>query len=47
MMSSDDRVGVRVSPETWKRLNEQKQPGDSFDDVLVRLLGDGSAETDQ
>jgi len=46
MMSSDDHAGahsdgqtrVRVSKETWQRLNAQKEPGDSFDDVLDRLL---------
>lgn len=29
---------VRVSDETWKRLNQRKEPGDSFDDVISRLL---------
>jgi len=45
-MSSDDHAGghsdeqtrVRVSKQTWQRLNAQKEPGDSFDDVLDRLL---------
>ena len=45
-MSSDDHAGghsdgetrVRVSKETWQRLNAHKEPGDSFNDVIDRLL---------
>lgn len=29
---------VRVTEETWEQLNRRKRPGDSFDDVLQRLL---------
>jgi len=29
---------IRVSEETWTRLNRRKGPGDSFDDVLRELL---------
>jgi predicted CopG family antitoxin len=29
---------VRVSSETWSRLNRRKRPGDTFNDVIVRLL---------
>ena len=29
---------IRVTDETWKELNSRKEPGDSFDDVLSRLL---------
>jgi predicted CopG family antitoxin len=29
---------VRVTDETWKRLNERKEPGDSFEQVIKRLL---------
>jgi len=25
----------------WQRLNARKEPGDSFEDVLVRLLDEG------
>lgn len=35
-MSSKPRV--RVSRETWKELNAKKEPGDTLDDVLDRLL---------
>lgn len=47
MMSSNEQQRVRVSRKTWKRLNAMKQPGDSFDDVLGRLLGDDSESADQ
>lgn len=29
---------IRVSKDNWERLNARKQPGDSFDDVVERLL---------
>ena len=29
---------IRVTKETWKELNRRKEPGDSFDDVLQRLI---------
>ena len=29
---------IRVTDETWSRLNKRKRPGDSFDDVIQRLL---------
>lgn len=31
---------IRVSKETYKRLNGQKDQGDTFDDVIRRLLDD-------
>ncbi|WP_254768267.1 antitoxin VapB family protein [Salinilacihabitans rarus] len=34
---------IRVTEETWKRLNNRKRPGDSFDDVIERLLEDVEA----
>lgn len=34
----DEETRVRVSKKTWRRLNARKEPGDSFDDVLDRLL---------
>jgi len=34
---------IRVTDETWSELNKRKQPGDSFDDVIQRLL----EETDE
>jgi len=29
---------VRVTPENWERLNRNKKPGDTFNDVIGRLL---------
>lgn len=29
---------IRVRDETWQELNARKKPGDSFDDVIWRLL---------
>jgi len=34
---------VKVSDEHWKELNARKEPGDSFDDVIGRLLEEGTA----
>jgi predicted CopG family antitoxin len=37
-MSVADTITVRVSEETWSRLNRRKGPGDSFDDVISEVL---------
>lgn len=37
----EDDTSIRLDRETWKRLNQQKEPGESFADVVNRLL-DGS-----
>jgi len=29
---------IRVSEDNWSRLNRRKRPGDSFNDVIGRLL---------
>ena len=31
---------VKVSKKTWRELNARKRPGDSFEDVIRRLLDD-------
>lgn len=31
-------IHVRVTEETWSELNARKGPGDSFNDVIQRLL---------
>jgi predicted CopG family antitoxin len=31
-------TNVKLQDETWKRLNARKDPGDTFDDVVTRLL---------
>ena len=41
-MASKQRVPV--SRETWKQLNSKKEPGDTFDDVLERLLDESGTE---
>ncbi len=43
-MSVADTVTVRVSEQTWKRLNQRKGPGDSFDDVIEDLLDETEDE---
>lgn len=34
-------TSIQVQPETWRDLNALKNPGDSFDDVIQRLLSEG------
>jgi predicted CopG family antitoxin len=31
---------IRVTSDTWKELNQRKEPGESFDDVLQRLIAE-------
>jgi len=33
-----DDVTIRLKENTWVELNKRKRPGDSFDDVIQRLL---------
>lgn len=37
-MARDADKHIRVREETWVELNRHKRPGDSFDDVMQRLL---------
>jgi len=37
MMPSDNTQRIRISEETWRRLNARKRPGDTFEDVVSRL----------
>jgi len=39
-MSDDEKAPVTVSTQTWRRLNALKRPGESFEDVIDRLLND-------
>jgi len=40
-------TNISVSSEVWMELNSRKQPGDTFDDVLRRVLEmDGDDEAD-
>jgi predicted CopG family antitoxin len=41
---SSDKTNIQVSGENWTRLNAQKRPGESFDDVITQLLNDGGNE---
>lgn len=40
-MPRDADKHIRVTEETWKELNMRKEPGDSFEDVLRRLIEEG------
>jgi len=31
---------IQVTVETWEELNKRKRPGDSFDDVIRRLINE-------
>jgi len=35
------KVNIQISEETWNHLNQMKQLGETFDDVLRRLLDFG------
>ena len=39
-MPDDDRTSIQISRETWRDLNQRKEPGDSFDDVIQRVLSE-------
>lgn len=39
MSTDEEKTNVEVYRETWRRLNMLKEhPGDSFDDVINRLI---------
>lgn len=33
-----DSVNIRIKKDTWRELHQMKEPNDSFDDVIQRLL---------
>lgn len=33
-----ERTKIQISKDTWKDLNAMKKPGESFDDVLRRII---------
>jgi predicted CopG family antitoxin len=33
-----DSTTVQVSTDTWKTLNRRREPGESFDDVLQKII---------
>jgi hypothetical protein len=34
-----EKTNIQIDKDTWKKLNAQKEPGDSFDDVVRRECG--------
>jgi len=42
-MSGDGQT-IKVSEENWRKLNKRKQPGDTFDDVVGRLVDEHEEE---
>ncbi|ELZ05322.1 antitoxin VapB family protein [Natrialba aegyptia] len=46
-MARDADQHIRVTEETWTRLNKEKRPGDSFNDVIERLLDENSDSDDR
>ena len=45
-MARNADTHIRVSEETWTRLNRRKGPGDSFDDVLRALLDEEARDAE-
>ena len=43
-MPRDATEVIRVTPENWQRLNSMKRPGESFNDVVGRLLDETDDE---
>jgi len=37
-----DTTHIRVTEQTWQDLNAKKKPGDTFDDVIQRLVGESN-----
>jgi len=35
-----EKTTIEIRVETWQRLNGMKTPGESFDDVITRVLED-------
>lgn len=38
-MADRDTTTIQIDADTWRALNSRKNPGESFDDVIRRLLG--------
>lgn len=43
-MPDDESVNIRIKRDTWEQLHSEKGPGDSFDDVISRLLEERDPE---
>jgi predicted CopG family antitoxin len=37
-------VNVKLKDETWKALNQRKEPGETFDDVVTKLVEQDNQE---
>lgn len=38
MVDESENTSIQIKKDTWKRLNMRKEPGDTFDDLVNRLL---------
>jgi predicted CopG family antitoxin len=47
MESDEETITVEMKETTWRKLNLLKQPGDSFDDVVDRLVESGDEYQDR
>ena len=45
--NSDDVTTIKVKGDTWKRLNQLKEPGDSFDEVIQKLLAEDAEDAEE
>jgi predicted CopG family antitoxin len=41
-----DITTIQITTETWRDLNQRKEPGDTFDDVIQRLLDSGEPDVE-
>jgi hypothetical protein len=37
-MSKDNTIVIRLTHQTWKRLNQEREPRDTFEDIVKRVL---------
>ena len=37
-MAQKGSIGITITQEFWKILNSQKEPGETFEDVIKRLI---------
>lgn len=42
--SMSDTTTIQITEETWRELNMRKNPGETFDDVIQRLLEDAGTD---
>jgi len=38
-----EKTTIEVTTETWRLLNRQKDPGETFDDVIQNMATEGDA----